>query len=123
MKYNEKTHNTACRADACTGHGVPAFAETTTTTYTITIKNGTGTYAAYQIFKGDLHDNTLSNIKWGDNVTHNGQKVLGNPADRAKALTGEAEAKAFASEVAQYLTDSPAGTGTDPSQIWQPVII
>ena len=40
---------------------VPAFAETTTTTYTITIKNGTGTYAAYQIFKGDLHDNTLSN--------------------------------------------------------------
>lgn len=92
---------------------VPAFAETTTTTYTITIKNGTGTYAAYQIFKGDLHDNTLSNIKWGDNVTHDGQKVLGHPADKAKALTGEAEAKAFASEVAQYLTDPAAGTGTD----------
>lgn len=69
--------------------------------------------AAYQIFKGDLHDNTLSNIKWGDNVTHDGQKVLGHPADKAKALTGEAEAKAFASEVAQYLTDPAAGTGTD----------
>ena len=39
--------------------------------------------------------------------------MLGNPADKAKALTGEAEAKAFASEVAQYLTDPAAGTGTD----------
>lgn len=39
--------------------------------------------------------------------------MLGHPADKAKALTGEAEAKAFASEVAQYLTDPAAGTGTD----------
>lgn len=113
MKYMKKLITLLAVLTLALAMAVPAFAETTTTTYTITIKNGTGTYAAYQIFKGDLHDNTLSNIKWGDNVTHNGQKVLGNPADRAKALTGEAEAKAFASEVAQYLTDSPAGTGTD----------
>lgn len=113
MKYMKKLMTLLAVLTLALAMAVPAFAETTTTTYTITIKNGTGTYAAYQIFKGDLHDNTLSNIKWGDNVTHDGQKVLGNPADRAKALTGEAEAKAFASEVAQYLTDPAAGTGTD----------
>ena len=113
MKYMKKLITLLAALTLALAMAVPAFAETTTTTYTITIKNGTGTYAAYQIFKGDLHDNTLSNIKWGDNVTHDGQKVLGHPADKAKALTGEAEAKAFASEVAQYLTDPAAGTGTD----------
>lgn len=113
MKYMKKLITLLAVLTLALAMAVPAFAETTTTTYTITIKNGTGTYAAYQIFKGDLHDNTLSNIEWGDNVTHDGQKVLGNPADKAKALTGEAEAKAFASEVAQYLTDPAAGTGTD----------
>ena len=84
-----------------------------TTTYTITLKNGTGTYAAYPIFKGDLHDNTLSNIKWGDNVTHEGRTKFGNAADKAKTITTEADAKAFAVEVAKYLTDPAAGTGTD----------
>ena len=113
MKYMKKLMTLLAVLTLALAMAVPAFAETTTTTYTITINNGTGTYAAYQIFKGDLYNNTLSNIKWGDNVTHNGQKVLGNPADRAKALTGEAEAKAFASEVAQYLTNPPAGTGTN----------
>ena len=113
MKYMKKLITLLAALTLALAIAVPAFAETTTTTYTITINNGTGTYAAYQIFKGDLHDNTLSNIKWGDNVTHDGQKVLGHPADKAKALTGEAEAKAFASEVAQYLTDPAAGTGTD----------
>lgn len=113
MKYMKKLMTLLAVLTLALAMAVPAFAETTTTTYTITINNGTGTYAAYQIFKGDLYNNTLSNIKWGDNVTHDGQKVLGNPADRAKALTGEAEAKAFASEVAKYLTDPPAGTGKD----------
>lgn len=95
MKYMKKLITLLAVLTLALAMAVPAFAETTTTTYTITIKNGTGTYAAYQIFKGDLHDNTLSNIKWGDNVTHDGQKVLGHPADKAKALTGEAEAKGF----------------------------
>ena len=92
---------------------VPAFAETTTTTYTITINNGTGNYAAYQIFKGDLHEKTLSNIEWGDNVTDEGRTKFGNAADKAKTITTEADAKAFAVEVAKYLTDPAAGTGTD----------
>ena len=113
MKYMKKLITLLAVLTLALAMAVPAFAATTTTTYTITINNGTGTYAAYQIFKGDLHDNTLSNIEWGDNVTTAGQKALGNAADKAKALTGEAEAKTFASEVAQYLTDPAAGTGTD----------
>ena len=92
---------------------VPAFAEAATTTYTITIKNGTGTYKAYQIFKGDLYNDTLSNIEWGDNVTDEGRTKFGNAADKAKRITTEADAKAFAVEVAKYLTDPAAGTGTD----------
>lgn len=113
MKYMKKLMTLLAVLTLALAMAVPAFAETTTTTYTITINNGTGTYAAYQIFKGDLYNNTLSNIEWGDNVTAAGQEALGNAAEKAKALTGEAEAKAFASEVAQYLTDPAAGTGTD----------
>ena len=91
MKYMKKFMALIAVLTLALTMAVPAFAETTTpTTYTITINNGTGTYAAYQIFKGDLHEKTLSNIEWGDNVTHDGQKVLGHPADKAKALTGEA---------------------------------
>ena len=113
MKYMKKLMTLLAVLTLALAMAVPAFAETTTPTYTITINNGTGTYAAYQIFKGDLYDNTLSNIEWGDNVTTAGQKALGNAAAKAKALTGETEAKTFASEVAKYLTDPPAGTGTD----------
>ena len=113
MKYMKKLMTLLAVLTLALAMAVPAFAETTTTTYTITINNGTGTYAAYQIFKGDLYNNTLSNIEWGDNVTPAGQAVLGNAAEKAEAITGETEAKAFASEVAQYLIDPPAGTGTD----------
>lgn len=113
MKYMKKLMTLLAVLTLALAMAVPAFAETTTTTYTITINNGTGTYAAYQIFKGDLYNNTLSNIEWGDNVTTAGQEALGNAAEKAKAITGETEAKAFASDVAQYLIDPPASTGTD----------
>lgn len=120
MKYMKKLMTLLAVLTLALAMAVPAFAETTTTTYTITINNGTGTYAAYQIFKGDLYNNTLSNIEWGDNVTHDGQKALGNAAEKAKTLTGETEAKAFAVEVAKYLTDHPAGTGTDSIEVSSP---
>ena len=113
MKYMKKLMTLLAVLTLALAMAVPAFAETTTTTYTITINNGTGTYAAYQIFKGDLHDNTLSNIEWGDNVTDEGRTKFGNAADKAKTITTEADAKAFAVEVAKYLTDPAAGTGTD----------
>lgn len=113
MKYMKKLITLLAALTLALAIAVPAFAETTTTTYTITINNGTGTYAAYQIFKGDLHEKTLSNIEWGDNVTDEGRTKFGNAADKAKTITTEADAKAFAVEVAQYLTDPAAGTGTD----------
>ena len=113
MKYMKKLITLLAVLTLALAMAVPAFAETTTTTYTITINNGTGTYAAYQIFKGDLHEKTLSNIEWGDNVTDEGRTKFGNAADKAKTITTEADAKAFAVEVAKYLTDPAAGTGTD----------
>ena len=113
MKYMKKFMALLAVLTLALAIAVPAFAETTTTTYTITINNGTGTYAAYQIFKGDLHEKTLSNIEWGDNVTDEGRTKFGNAADKAKTITTEADAKAFAVEVAKYLTDPAAGTGTD----------
>lgn len=114
MKYMKKLITLLAVLTLALAMAVPAFAETTTPTkYTITINNGTGNYAAYQIFKGDLHEKTLSNIEWGANVTDEGQTALGNAADKAKTITTEADAKAFAVEVAKYLTDPAAGTGTD----------
>lgn len=114
MKYMKKLITLLAALTLALAIAVPAFAETTTPTkYTITINNGTGTYAAYQIFKGDLHEKTLSNIEWGDNVTDEGRTKFGNAADKAKTITTEADAKAFAVEVAKYLTDPAAGTGTD----------
>lgn len=113
MKYMKKFMALIAVLTLALAMAVPAFAETTTTTYTITINNGTGNYAAYQIFKGDLHEKTLSNIEWGDNVTDEGRTKFGNAADKAKTITTEADAKAFAVEVAKYLTDPAAGTGTD----------
>ena len=113
MKYMKKLITLLAVLTLALAMAVPAFAEAATTTYTITINHGTGNYAAYQIFKGDLHEKTLSNIEWGDNVTDEGRTKFGNAADKAKTITTEADAKAFAVEVAKYLTDPAAGTGTD----------
>lgn len=124
MKYMKKFMALLAVLTLALTMAVPAFAETTTPTkYTITINNGTGNYAAYQIFKGDLHEKTLSNIEWGDNVTDEGRTKFGNAADKAKTITTEADAKAFAVEVAKYLTDPAAGTGTDSITVSGPVII
>ena len=117
MKYMKKLMALLAALTLALAMAVPAFAEATT--YTITINNGTGTYAAYQIFKGDLHEGTLSNIQWGDNVTADGQTELGNAADKAKELTNTEKAKDFAVEVAPYLGGTAStvevnssGTGT-----------
>ena len=50
------------------GLATTAFADETE--YTITINNASGTYAAYQVFAGDLAEDgkTLSNIVWGTGV-------------------------------------------------------
>lgn len=88
-----------------------AFADTAS--YTITVEGATAghTYEAYQIFKGDLFDSTLSNITWGSGVT---QFAFNNSTDAAKIAEGlkEANAAAFAKEAGKHLTATIAGTGT-----------
>ena len=92
---------------------VPASAATT---YTITIKNAAAghTYEAYQIFAGDLtvqdKNRILTEITWGSGVSAAGKKALGDAAAKAKSLTDEASAIAFAKEVAKYL-QAPTASG------------
>ena len=122
----------------CTG----AFAEDTT--YTITINNETNgyTYAAYQVFKGDLHTETdaegkvtkkvLSNIQWGSAVTDasamlnaikdisvNSEKPFSactDAASVANVLNGQADksemAKAFAKVVGDQLKNATSTNST-----------
>lgn len=85
------------------------------TKYTITIENAASghVYEAYQIFAGDLSNGTLSNIKWGANVSADGQATLGDAAAKAKTLESgnAATAETFAKEVAPYLSGTPATSG------------
>ncbi|MEO2261848.1 isopeptide-forming domain-containing fimbrial protein [Dorea sp. YH-dor228] len=88
-------------------------------TYSITINNSAEghTYEAYQIFTGDLSTNedggkVLSNIVWGSGVSEAGQTALGDAAAKAETLKTEADAKAFAKEVAPYLTTAAGSAST-----------
>lgn len=92
---------------------VTVFADGTTT-YSITINNSaTGhTYEAYQIFTGTLSGTTLSNINWGSGVSEAGKTALGDAAAKADTLKTEAGAKAFAKEVAPYLTTVAGSANT-----------
>ncbi len=87
-------------------------------TYSVTIKNviGNHTYEAYQIFTGDLHESTLSNIVWGDAVTAAGQSALGNAAVLAAGLTDDNAAE-FAKTVSAYLDSAKAAIGTQTDEI------
>lgn len=88
--------------------------------YTLTLNN-TGatehTFEVYQIFTGDLSvnaggDKVLSNIVWGDGVTTVGQSALGNAREKAETLLTEADARAFANQLAGsgYLTNATTKT-------------
>lgn len=95
---------------------VPALADGVK--YTITIKNSVGTYEAYQIFKGDLAGNVLSNIEWGAGVTADGKAAFDGKtaAEVAKTLEDDetaAAAKAFATKISEYLNTTAAVEGTD----------
>lgn len=94
---------------------VPALANEAK--YTITIKNSVGTYEAYQIFKGDLEKNVLSNIEWGTGVKAEEVKAAfggKTAAEVAKTLEGnDTAAKAFATKISGYLDTTAAVEGTD----------
>lgn len=94
-----------------------AFADETT--YSITINNSAAghTYEAYQIFTGHLStneagDKVLSNIVWGSGISEAGKTALGDAAAKAESLKTEADAKAFAKEVAPYLTTAAGSANT-----------
>lgn len=87
------------------------FAEDNGYTLTLNGAQADHTYTAYQIFKGDLHENTLSNIEWGAGVTTEGQNKLGNAAAKAGTLTSTDAAQDFAAAVAPYLAEA-AGSVT-----------
>lgn len=97
--------------------GLAVSASAEETTYSITINNSAEghTYEAYQIFTGDLSGTTLSNIVWGSGVSKAGQTALGDAAAKAETLKTDADAKAFAKEVAPYLATvaGSANTVTD----------
>lgn len=81
--------------------------------YTITINGETDghTFEAYQIFKGDLNDSTLSNIQWGTGVTPFEFHGSNEAAKIAEVLT-ESNAVEFSKEAAKHLTSNPSATGT-----------
>ncbi len=97
-----------------------------TTPHVITIINAPSgrTYKAYQIFKGDYSDGTLSNIEWGDNVTPstllsklkgdttyfsgiNDESSVRDVAEKMSSGEDTAQAKAFA----KYAEASKTGEG------------
>lgn len=95
--------------------------------YTITITPTTSdhTYEAYQIFEGKLSNDKLSDIKWGNAITEEGQTQLKkeynakDAADLAEKLSEFAieseEIKAFAKKASKYLqnpTTAKAGENT-----------
>lgn len=88
------------------------------TTYSITINNSAEghTYEAYQIFTGDLAEKggnkILSNIVWGSGISEAGKTALGDAAAKAETLKTEADANAFAKEVAPYLTTVAGSSNT-----------
>ncbi len=68
----------------------------TTSTGTITINNATGTYAAYQVFKGDVVETkdaegnitstTFSNPQWGDSFKE-GLEIITTPANAVEIVS------------------------------------
>lgn len=80
-------------------------------TYTITINGDTTghTYEAYQIFKGDLSGDTLSNIQWGNGVTPFNYNSKSTASDIAATLKTDADAKSFAAEAGKHLSTTTSG--------------
>ena len=85
---------------------------------TITINNAVSghTYTAYQIFKGDLSGATLSNVKWGDDITAAGKTALETaynatgPQAVADAVAEEKDAVVFADHVGTNVSGGKAGS-------------
>lgn len=71
---------------------LPAFADSSATTYTITAPATEHQYEIYQIFTGDLSGEILSNVKWGKNGTGTeGQPVASTIIDELTAVNSKSD--------------------------------
>ena len=94
---------------------IPAFAAVDISSHT---------FEAYQIFAGDLNEGTLSNVKWGSNVTDpdflNALKTANTSYSAFTDAKGVAEALSstpslatdFAKFAAEHVTGTAVATGT-----------
>lgn len=88
--------------------GLTAFADGGDNSLTIKNTGKTAhTFELYQIFTGDYSNGTLSNIKWGDGVSSDGQSALGDASKKASKITNVTD---FANEVKKYLTNATTST-------------
>lgn len=112
---------------------IPASANTNEHTITITNTESGHTYAAYQVFAGDISDGKLTNIEWGSGV--NGAAILTalkTPENSSYAsctsaedvagvvagLNGE-QLDAFAKVVGKYLSETKAGTSVYENSVYK----
>lgn len=82
-----------------------------TTPHTITIKhsNSAHTYTAYQVFKGDISDNKLTNIEWGSGISD-----AANLLNELKAIESSPYANCVS---AQDVADILAGFSNNSEQV------
>ena len=84
MKHLKKIMSLILTAIMVIAMCVPVMADnTTTTTYKITAPATTHIYEIYQIFTGDLHEGTLSNVKWGTNGKLPTGVTVGSAVDKS----------------------------------------
>ncbi len=73
---------------------LPAFADSSATTYTIKAPATTHQYEIYQIFTGDLNGEILSNVKWGENGTGTkGEAVASTVIDELTAVNSRPDSE------------------------------
>lgn len=91
---------------------LPAFADSSATTYTITAPATEHQYEIYQIFTGDLSEGILSNVKWGENGTGaKGEAVASAVIDELTAVNSKSDREKL-DVVEQYakLDSAPVAT-------------
>lgn len=85
---------------------------------TITKAKAGHTFEAYQIFAGDVSGKTLSNLKWGNGVSTEGQTALGDAKTKAASLNDASAAKDFAYEVSKYLATAAKETNVFNNDVY-----
>lgn len=117
MKHLKKIVSVLLTAVMMLAMCIPVMATegTTTTTCTITAPATSHQYEIYQIFTGDLHEGTLSNIKWGINGTGTtGKAVSETVINELVALSSEQDDKAKREGIEKYVTlNNPIATITN----------